>query len=109
MRFDISVKVFIRHVAVQHSFISRSFQLKQSNDFISNFTFLIGLRRVVNRQFVAGLTLMTMPASIYQKMFAKTFHVINCNHFNATRYRIKRFVKLHVIHVLFQSRKIHSI
>ena len=43
MRFDISVKVFIRHVAVQHSFISRSFQLKQSNDFISNFTFLIGV------------------------------------------------------------------
>ena len=42
MRFDISVKVFIRRDAVQHSFISRSFQLKQSNDFISNFTFLIG-------------------------------------------------------------------
>ena len=41
MRFDILVKVFKRRVVAQHSFVSRGFQLKQNNDFISNFTFLI--------------------------------------------------------------------
>ena len=41
MRFDILVKVFTGRVVVRHSFISRGFQLKQNNDFISNFTFLI--------------------------------------------------------------------
>ena len=43
MRFDILVKVFIRHIVVQHRLISCGFQLKQNNDFISNFTFLIGV------------------------------------------------------------------
>jgi len=41
MRFDILVKVFTWRVVVQHSVISCGFQLKQNNDFISDFTFLI--------------------------------------------------------------------